>query len=77
MGALEVGKIGLRRRSLAQISVFPVGDHPDDFNVRSDWYHFVHQPEALPDRISAREVFPGKGLIDDSVFVAGRPIVLR
>src|SRR5580692_11291202 len=76
MGALEVREERLRRGSLAQISVFPVGDHPDYFDVRSGWLHFVYQPVALFDGISAREVFPGKGQVDDSVFVIGWPIVL-
>ena len=68
MDIIEVREIGLRWRSLPQISVFPVRDHPDDFNVRADWLHVVHEPEALPDRISAREIFLGKALIDDRVF---------
>src|SRR5580693_1357167 len=74
MHAFEIGEVSLRGRRLAQISVFPVRDHSDDFNVRADWLHVVDEPEALPDRISAREVFPGKALVDDSVF--GRPHVL-
>src|ERR1700757_1941123 len=71
----EIGKISLRWRRLTQISVFPVRDHPDYFNVRADGLHVVHEAEPLPDRFSAGEVFPGKALINDSVF--GRPDVLR
>ena len=42
MGAFEIREIGLRRRRLPQISVFLVGDHSDDLNVRGDWLHVVH-----------------------------------
>lgn len=74
--ALEIREECLRRRRLPQISVFLVRNHTDDFNVRTGWFHFVHEPEALPDRTSARKVLPGKGLIDDSGFVFDRPVVL-
>src|SRR5580704_2964233 len=65
MHAFEIGEVSLSGRRLAQVSVF---------TVRADWFHIIDEPEALPDRISAREVFPGKALVDDSVF--GRPHVL-
>lgn len=69
-GVFEVREVGLRRRSLAQIPVFSVWDYPNYFNVlRADWHRFVHEPEALADRISAWEVVPGETLVDDSVSV--------
>src|SRR5205823_10668410 len=61
--ALEIRKECLRRRRLPQISVFLVRNHTDDHNVRTGWFHFVHEPEALPDRISARKVLGRKGLV--------------
>src|SRR5262249_4398769 len=60
VGVFEVREVGLRRRSLTQISAFSVRNHPNYFNVRGDWFHVVHEPEALPDWISAREVLLGK-----------------
>src|SRR5579864_1675627 len=65
MRVFEVREESLCWRRLPQISIFLVRDNADYFNIlRADWQHFVHHPEALPDRFSAREVFSGKALID-------------
>src|SRR5579864_8511866 len=73
MRVFEVREESLCWRRLPQISIFLVRDNADYFNIlRADWQHFVHHPEALPDRISAREVFSGKALIDDSDSEGGR-----
>lgn len=60
-------KIGLRRGRLPQTSIFPVRNHTDDFRVRCDCPHVVHEPKALPDRIAAGEILLDKGFIHDRV----------